>query len=342
MKVLLTGNNGYIGPVLNSMLKEHGYDTVGLDSMFFKACVYGSSAEPDQQVFEDLRDFQGDALHGVDAVIHLAALSNDPIGDLDPGLTEEINYRTTVRLAEYAKAAGAKRFLYASSCSMYGVSESEALTESAPMNPVTAYARSKVASENTLSEMADENFSPTYLRNATAYGVSPKMRNDIVVNNLTGWAVTTGKVKIMSDGEPWRPIVHVEDISRAFLACLEAPLGIVHNEAFNVGRNEDNYRIKDIARMVEKIVPNCQVEFLNQASPDQRTYNVDFEKIHTRLPGFKPEWNLEKGVIQIYESFKNRPLTFEEFEGHRFIRLKHLKHLIQKKQLNESLRWISG
>ncbi|MFC1888809.1 NAD-dependent epimerase/dehydratase family protein [Thermodesulfobacteriota bacterium] len=339
MRVLVTGNNGYIGPILIDMLREHGHMAVGLDSLYFSDCEYLAPSAPDRQIVRDMRDIRPEDLEAVDAVMHLAGLSNDPMGAIDARLTDDINHLATIRLAEMAKAAGVRRFLYSSSCSMYGISSEKALTEESSMSPVTAYAHSKVDSERGLSKMADGTFSPTCLRNATAYGLSPMMRVDLVVNNLTGWAVTTGKVKIMSDGTPWRPIVHVDDISLAFVSCLEAPIESVHNEAFNVGRNDENYQIKDIASVVERIVPNCEVEYLNQAEPDQRTYNVDFSKITERIPGFKPRWTLDKGVEEIYRSFKEQGITIEEFDGNRYIRLKHLKHLMEGGQLSEDLRW---
>jgi nucleoside-diphosphate-sugar epimerase len=288
---------------------------------------------------KDVRDVTVEDLHGFDAVIHLAALSNDPLGDLNADLTYAINYRSSVDLARLAKLAGVRRYLFASSCSLYGAAGDDMLTEESAFNPVTAYGHSKVLSEQEISQLASDDFSPTFLRNATAYGVSPRHRFDLVLNNLVAWAVATGRVFIKSDGTPWRPIVHIEDISAAFLAVLDAPQAVIHNQAFNVGTNSENYRIRDLATIVQELVPNCVVEYAADASPDKRNYRVDFSKIARDLPQFHVKWTANKGVEQLYTTYKDKELRVEEFEGVKFRRVDHIKMLIQEECLDLSLRW---
>lgn len=343
MNILVTGNNGYIGTILCKKLLEKGYKVIGLDNNYFEGCdLYEFSLPIKKQIIKDLRDVDIDDLKGIDAVIHLGGLSNDPLGKINPELTYEINYKATMKLAKLAKKNGIERFLFSSSCSIYGVAYGNvALTEEAPPNPITAYAISKVKSEQGLSSLADKFFSPVFLRNGTAYGVSPKIRLDLVVNNLVCWAYTTGKINIMSDGSPWRPIIHVEDISIAFIAALEAPRDIVHNEVFNVGQNTENYRIRDIAEIVKKIVPNSEVKYTSGHGSDSRTYKVNFDKIKEKLKGFNPKWNLEKGAIELYEAFKKHNLTYEEFQSHRYIRLDHILYLIDNNKLDNNLSWIN-
>jgi nucleoside-diphosphate-sugar epimerase len=340
MKVLVTGHTGYIGSLLIPMLLKARHEVIGFDTEFFAGCDFNGGLLDVPTIHKDLRDATIADLTGFDAVIHLAALSNDPVSDLNPECTYEINHRASVRLAQLAKAAGASRFLFSSSCSLYGLSAgADCLAENAAFNPVTPYGESKVFVERDLSRLADDKFSPTYLRNSTAYGVSPRLRADLVVNNLVGFAYTTGEVLIASDGTPWRPLVHVEDIGRAFLTILEAPRGLVHNQAFNVGRTDENYQIRDIASMVEEVVPGSRVKYAEGGGPDFRCYRVNCDKIARTLPDFRPQWTVRRGIEQLYYAYKERGLTLEEFIGTRYLRIKHLQSLLSSSCLDPTLRW---
>jgi nucleoside-diphosphate-sugar epimerase len=339
MKVLVTGCQGYIGTVLVPMLQREGFEVSGLDSDLYRRCTFCGSLPELPLIKKDVRDAEEEELRGFDAVIHLAGLSNDPLGDYRPELTEEINEKASVRLAGLAKAAGIKRFLFASSCSNYGAAGSDFLTEEASFNPVTPYGVSKVKVEAALSKMADEDFSPTYIRASTAYGVSPRIRFDLVTNNLTAWAFTTGLVYIKSDGTPWRPIVHIEDISRAYIAVLRAPRELVHNQSFNVGTTTENYQVREIADMVKEVVPGCKIEYAKDGGPDKRCYRVDCNKLARVLHNFKPQWTARRGIEQLYDEYKRVGLTLEEFEGPKYMRIAHVKSLINEGALDESLRW---
>jgi nucleoside-diphosphate-sugar epimerase len=343
MKVLVTGHHGYIGSVMVPLLLETGHDVVGLDTGLYEACGFGEGRREVASIRLDLRDVEPRHLQGFEAVVHLAALSNDPLGDLDPQLTYDINHGASVRLARAARDAGVERFLFASSCSLYGASGTDApLTEDAPFNPVTPYGESKFLVERDVAPLASDSFSPVFFRNATAYGVSPFLRVDIMVNNLVGYAVTTGEVLIKSDGSPWRPLVHVEDICRAFVATLGADRQRTHNQAFNVGLTEENFRVRDVADMVESVVAGSRVEYAAGASADARDYRVDFGKIRRVLPEFRPRWTVRKGVEELYEAYQRYNLTADEFLGGRYVRLAEIKRLQGQALIDERLRWTTS
>ena len=337
MKVLVTGHHGYIGSVMTDVLAAGGHEITGLDTYLYEGADFGANGKPVPTIRKDIRDVEAADLRGFDAVVHLAALSNDPLGCLDESCTYEINHLGSVSLARAAKAAGVGRFLFASSCSLYGAAGDDLLDEHAAFNPITAYGTSKVLVEQDVAPLADRHFSPVYLRNATAYGASPRLRADIVVNNFTGVAFTTGKVVIQSDGTPWRPLVHIRDISKAFLAVLEAPREAIHNEAFNVGSSEENYQIRDVADIVKEIVPGCSIEYLEGGGPDPRCYRVSCEKLRQHIPGFRTEWNVRRGVEELYASFVENGLTAEQFAS--FVRLKRIEGHLRDGRLDPTLRW---
>lgn len=338
MRVLVTGHKGYIGSCLVPMMLAEGFDVVGLDSDLFRECTFDGELPEVPELLKDTRDVTTQDLEGFDGIVHLAGLSNDPLGDYDPSLTHEINCQASIRIAEMAREVGVRRFVFASSCSNYGAAGDTFLTEDAAFNPVTPYGESKVNVEKAVSTLATDRFSPTFLRASTAYGMSPRIRFDLVLNNLTAWAFTTGRVYLKSDGTPWRPIVHVEDIARAYIATLKAPIEAVHNAAFNVGTTTENYQIRELAEMVASIVPGCKVEFAPDAGPDKRCYRVDCNRIARTLHDFKPQWTARRGVEQLYEAFKRVGLTLEDFEGERFKRIAHVKKLVKDGVLDNRLR----
>jgi nucleoside-diphosphate-sugar epimerase len=339
MRVLVTGHKGYIGTVMVPMLLARRHEVVGLDNGLFAECTFPGTIEEVPEIRKDIRDVDLDDLRGFDAVIHLAGLSNDPMSDLDPHLTYEINHLASVRLAEFAREAGVERFVFSSSCSNYGQAGDDLVTEEAELHPVTAYGHSKVLVERDVAPLATPEFSPTFLRNATVYGASARLRGDLVLNNLVAWAATTGKVLLKSDGTPWRPIVHVEDVVRAFIAVLDAPRELVHNQAFNVGRTSENYRISQIAEIVRQTVPGSRVEFDGGAGPDKRCYRVDFSKMERVLPAFQPCWDASQGAVQLYQAYQRARLRANDIEAPRYKRLEHLKQLIRSGRLATDLRW---
>ena len=339
MRVLVTGHKGYIGSVMTPLLAEYGHSCVGLDACYYGGGTPGPLSEDIPALRKDVRDIQIEDLSGCDVIIHLAGLSYDRLGELDRELTHEINYKASVRLAEMAREAGVQRFVFASSCSVYGVSQEAPLNEGATLRPLSPYAESKARVEEAISKMADTHFSPVSLRLATVYGYSPNLRTDLVLNNFVAWASTTGKVLIKSEGAAWRPIAHVEDISRAFVAILNAPRARVHNQVFNVGSNDENYQVRDLATMVEELVPGCVVEYARNSS-DPRSYRVDFGKLLQGAPDYQPIWNAKLGVHELRQVYQRWGLSIDQLQASPFVRLKRLKKLQDAKQLDSTLRWI--
>lgn len=342
MQVLVTGIDGYIGSVLAPMLMQSGYDVVGLDTGYYRdGWLYNDPARVSvfpKMISKDLRRVDADDVRGFDAIVHLAELSNDPLGENSPAVTHAINHKGTVRLAELAKEVGAQRFVYTSSCSVYGLGSGDFLTENDSVNPQTAYAQCKVLVERDIAQLADDSFCPTFLRNATAYGASPRMRFDIVLNNLCGWAWITKKIAMTSDGTPWRPLTHILDICYAILCTLDAPRESVFNEIFNVGHNADNYQIREIAAIVAEVFPNCVLS-TGSSGGDERSYRVSFDKIHEHLPNFRCKWNARKGAQQLRDLFERIEMPKEIFEFRAFTRLKQLEFLIRTRQIDREFYW---
>ncbi|NMG06925.1 SDR family oxidoreductase [Brasilonema sp. UFV-L1] len=339
MKVLVTGTEGYLGSLLPPLLIERGHEVIGVDTGFYKAgWLYNGTQVTAKTLNKDIRNITLEDLQGVDAVVHMAELSNDPTGQLAPNITYDINHKGSVRLAELAKKAGVRRFVYMSSCSVYGVATEGDVTEESAVNPQTAYAECKTLVERDVKPLADDDFSPTFMRNATAFGASPRMRFDIVLNNLAGLAWTTKEIKMTSDGTPWRPLVHALDICKAIVCTVEAPRDIVHNQIFNVGDTANNYRVKEVAEIIAQVFPDCKLSFGTQGA-DNRSYRVSFEKINTVLPGFKCDWNAQRGAQQLYDLFSQIDMTEEIFLHRGFTRLKQLEYLIRTQQIDKDFFW---
>jgi nucleoside-diphosphate-sugar epimerase len=343
MKVLVTGHHGYIGSVVAPVIAAAGHEVTGVDTFFYEGCDFVNDLTFVKSLRADVRDLDVEDLAGYEAIVHLAALSNDPLGELDTDLTLDINFRASVELARKAKEAGVTRFVFASSCSMYGAAaEDEYVTEEAPLRPLTAYATSKVLAEESLAELADADFAPVSMRNATVYGVSPRLRFDVVLNNLAGWAYTTRRIRILSDGTPWRPIVHVRDVADAALAMLTAPAEVIRGAAFNVGSNSETYQVRDLATIVRDTFQGCAIEYAEDAGPDPRSYRVDFDKLARTFPDFETRWTAADGARELRAAFEKVDLTLESFQGDKYTRLARLRLLTAQGRLDSELRWLDA
>ncbi|WNZ29227.1 MAG: SDR family oxidoreductase [Candidatus Bathyarchaeota archaeon] len=343
MRVLVTGHKGYIGSVMVPILLNRGFDVVGLDNDLYEGAFFGDislygGVPCVPYLRKDIRDVEISDLNGIDSIIHLCALSNDPLGNFDPNITYEINCQASIKLAKLAKKAGVNRLIFTSSCSVYGIAKTDMVNEESEPNPITAYGTSKLRAEQAISALADSNFSPVFMRPATAYGVSPMLRFDLVLNNFVAWAYTSSIVLLKSTGTAFRPIVHIEDISRAFIAALTAPRDAVHNQVFNVGQTKENYIIRDLAQIAKETVPKSKIRYAKDASVDKRSYRVDFSKISSHIPTFKPKWNARSGAKQLYDAFKQYGLVLEDFEGPRYRRISHLENNVANGILDKDLR----